>query len=88
LYFIMNDPPPLVLRSNKSLLRYGLIVMILALLAPAVVTASPSSAAMRDTHPSAPRHVTARAGDNSAIVSFVAPASNGGLRIAGYYVKE
>ncbi len=73
---------------GTSLLRYALVLTVPALLALSVLSASPASAATGITHPSAPRHVTARAGANSAIVSFVAPASNGGSRIIGYYVKE
>jgi len=70
------------------LLRCGLIFAVPALLALSVLTAAPASAATRLTHPSAPRHVTATAGDDSAIVSFLAPVSNGGSRITGYYVRE
>jgi len=73
---------------GTSLLRYGLILTLPALVALSVLSASPASAATRVTHPSAPRHVTATAGDNSVIVSYVAPASNGGTRITGYYVKQ
>ena len=70
------------------LLRCGLIFAVPALLALSVLTAAPASAATRLTHLSAPRHVMATAGDDSAIVSFLAPASNGGSRITGYYVRE
>jgi uncharacterized repeat protein (TIGR02543 family) len=73
---------------DTSLLRYGLVLTVPALLALSALSASPASAATGVAHPSAPRYVTARAGDNSAIVSFVAPASSGGSRITGYYVKE
>jgi len=88
LTFIMNNPLPRIFRGNKVLLRCGLIFAVPALLALSVLTAAPASAATRLTHPSAPRHVMATAGDDSVIVSFLAPASNGGSRITGYYVRE
>ena len=40
------------------------------------------------TAPGAPRSVTAVAGDTSAIVSWTAPASNGGSTISGYTVTS
>ena len=73
---------------GKPLLRYGLVLAIPALLALSVFSASPASAANRYARPSAPRDVTAIAGDNSAIVSFVSPSSNGGSRVTDYYVEE
>ena len=77
-----------LMTRTTSLLRFGLILTVPALLALTGLTASPASAATRITRPSAPRHVTAVAGDNTAIVVFIAPASNGGSRVSEYYVKE
>lgn len=71
---------------GTSLLRHGLFLALPALLALSVLSASPASATTRSSHPSAPRHVTAMAGDNSAVVSFVAPSSNGGSRITEYFI--
>lgn len=68
------------------MLRYGLVLTVPALLALTVISVSSASAATKITRPSAPRHVTAVAGDNSAIVRFVAPSSNGGSRIARYLI--
>jgi len=73
---------------RTKLLLQGLILTALTLLALAVLSASPASAATTEAHPSAPRRVTAIAGDNSTVVSFVAPSSNGGSRVTDYYVKE
>lgn len=63
------------------------VLVVPALLALSVLSVAPASAATK-THPSAPRGVTATAGDNAAIVRFAVPASNGGSRVTDYYVKE
>lgn len=49
---------------------------------------SPVTALAGATHPSAPRDVAAVAGNNAAIVSFVAPSYIGGARVIEYYVAE
>ena len=73
---------------TTTLLRYGLVLTVSALLALSALPASPASGATGVRYPRAPHHVTAIAGDNSAVVRFAAPASDGGSRITGYYVKE
>jgi hypothetical protein len=73
--------------GRKPVLRFGLVLMVSALLALTVVTSSPASAA-GITHPSAPRDVTATAGDNKAFIRFASPSSTGGSRVTGYYVEE
>jgi|GEM_PF-1298775 len=85
---VKSKSPPHVVRGNKLLLRYGLVLSVPAILALSVLSASPASAATRTSRPSAPRDVTATASDNTAIVRFVAPSSNGGSRVTGYYVEE
>ena len=71
-----------------TLFRYGIILTMPTLLALCVLSASPASAATGAAHPSAPRDVTATAGHNTAIVRFIAPISNGGSRVTGYYIEE
>jgi len=68
---------------GASLLRYGLILAVPALLAVSVLSASPASAAT-SARAGEPRHVTAVAGNNSAIVRFLPPSSNGGYRVNRY----
>jgi hypothetical protein len=80
--------PSFRVMRGASLCHYGLILTVPALLAFSVLSASPASAATRATHPGAPGLVTAIAGDNTAIVRFVAPFSNGGSRVTVYYIKE
>ena len=63
-------------------------VLVIALPVASVMTLTSASAATTGARPSAPRHVTAIAGDNSATVIWQAPASNGGSRVTRYYVKE
>jgi uncharacterized repeat protein (TIGR02543 family) len=59
----------------------------LTVLAVLLISQSSASASTRITRPTAPRHVTAVPGTNSAIVSFLPPSSNGGSRIIDYYVQ-
>jgi hypothetical protein len=73
--------------GNKTSFRYGISMAVCAVLALSVLTASSASATTPGARPTAPRHVTAVAGDNSAIVNFLAPSSNGGSRIADYYIE-
>jgi hypothetical protein len=56
-------------------------------LAVLLISQSSASASTGTTKPTAPRHVTAVAGTNSAIVRFLPPSSNGGSRIIDYYVQ-
>jgi len=72
----------------RSRLKRIAVVLVIALPVASVMTIASASAATRNTAPSAPRNAIATAGVNTAIVRFVAPASNGGSRITGYYVKE
>ena len=69
---------------GASLLRYGLILTVPALLAVSVLSASTASAATTRARPGEPRHVTAVAGNNSAIVRFLPPSFNGGYRVNRY----
>jgi hypothetical protein len=72
----------------KRFFRYGLILSFPVLLMLSGISTSPAAAATRATRPSAPRDIRAVAGDNAATVRFLAPSSNGGSRVTGYYVKE
>jgi len=74
--------------QGAPLIRLGLVLAVPALVALSVLSSTPASAAARDTRPSAPGLVIATAGDNTAIVKFVAPFSNGGSRVTVYYIKE
>jgi len=68
--------------------RYGPILLLPALFLMSGISTLPAAAATRDTPPSAPRDISATAGDNAATVRFLAPSSNGGSRVTEYYVKE
>lgn len=64
--------------------RWG-VVLVPLVLTLSVLAVSPASATT-GLRPSAVRHVTARAGDNTAAVTFPPPA-NGGSPIIEYYIK-
>ena len=52
------------------------------------VPSAPSGAVTPSTSPDAPTNVQATAGNGQAVVSFVAPANNGGSAITGYTVTS
>jgi hypothetical protein len=83
----MSKLRPWVTKGNKTALHFGLALTAPVLLVISVISASTASAAPKML-PSAPRGVTATAGDNSAVVRFIAPVSNGGSPVTDYYVKE
>lgn len=72
-------------RKPLATLRWGAVLVVSLMLAVSVLAAAPASAASGQ-RPSAPRHVTAVAGDTTATVT-IPPPSNGGSRIIDYYIK-
>jgi uncharacterized repeat protein (TIGR02543 family) len=70
----------------KSHLKRLVVVLAIALPVASVMTLASASTASAATsaRPGEPRHVTAVAGNNSAIVRFLPPSSNGGDRVDRY----
>jgi len=64
----------------------GTILVVIAIYGLALLTSS-TAAAADAARPSAPRHVTALAGNNTATVVFSIPSSSGSSRIIDYYIK-
>ena len=71
----------------KLVFRWAVSFAGFTLLAVVLISQSSASASTIVTRPTAPRHVTAAAGTNAAIISFLPPSSNGGSRIIDYYVR-
>jgi hypothetical protein len=74
--------------ARRMILETFLVLFVSTIFLSLVASAPSASAATRHTHPSAPRNVTATAGDTAAVVKFVVPSSNGGSRITWYPLER